>query len=287
MQAMTDSDSIQALTALGFTGVEAEVYVALLRHSPATGYRIAQALGRPAAGVYKTLESLARKGAVLVEEGAGRACRAVPPDELLARLDRSFEQRKAEAERALSELRAAPEDQRIYQLRTREQVLERCRAMLERCEQIALVDVFPGPLAAVRADLEAAAARGARVAVQVYEPAEVAGARINQFAWGRQILERAPWQLLIVLVDGAELLWALFEPGGREVRQAFWTNSAALAYPLHGFVATEFVFGAVMSDPDLPPEVREIVRKHSGFIPGIFSVRGYELLMAAYPSPGE
>jgi HTH-type transcriptional regulator, sugar sensing transcriptional regulator len=58
---------LDSLISLGFTPLEAEVYVCLVQDSPATGYRIAQTVGRPVAGIYKTIESLANKG-------QGRCC---------------------------------------------------------------------------------------------------------------------------------------------------------------------------------------------------------------------
>src|SRR5438874_1780106 len=83
---MGDQDLIRALVELGVTGLEAEVYTFLLQESPATGYRAAQALGRPVAGIYKALEALAHRGAVVVEEGTTRQYRSVPGEELLGGL---------------------------------------------------------------------------------------------------------------------------------------------------------------------------------------------------------
>src|SRR5436190_9967806 len=111
-------DTFQSLTGLGFTELEAEVYVSLLRHSPATGYRVAQSIGRPVANTYKAIESLQYKGAVLVDEGSNRLCRAVPAEELLAQIERSFQHRRQEAAKALASLHAAPEDDRVYQLQS-------------------------------------------------------------------------------------------------------------------------------------------------------------------------
>ena len=45
---MTEPKCVQTLVALGLTALEGEVYTLLLRESPATGYRVAQALGKPA-----------------------------------------------------------------------------------------------------------------------------------------------------------------------------------------------------------------------------------------------
>ena len=91
---MQQSKSIQTLIDLGFTNLEAEIYTFLLQESPATGYRIAQAIGKPAANTYKTVQSLEKKGALLVDDSEKRLCRAVPADELLNRLERQFSERK-------------------------------------------------------------------------------------------------------------------------------------------------------------------------------------------------
>jgi hypothetical protein len=55
----TTDKSVQALQDPGFTGLEAQVYVFLLRHAPATGYRISHAIGKPTANTYKALAELA------------------------------------------------------------------------------------------------------------------------------------------------------------------------------------------------------------------------------------
>jgi len=74
---MAVRDSVKALADLGFTNLEAEIYAFLLQESPATGYRIAQAIGKPAANTYKAIQSLEQKGAVIVEAGSSRMCRAI------------------------------------------------------------------------------------------------------------------------------------------------------------------------------------------------------------------
>ena len=63
---------------MGLNALEAEVYAQLLKESPLTGYGVAKALGKPAANVYKAIDTLADKGAVIVDEGGTRQCRAVP-----------------------------------------------------------------------------------------------------------------------------------------------------------------------------------------------------------------
>jgi sugar-specific transcriptional regulator TrmB len=275
---MADDEAVRALVALGFTGLEAEVYACLARESPATGYRVAQTLGKPVAGIYKTIESLVNKGAVMVEEGASRLCRAMPPDELLGRLERHFRERKSAAERALAELPGAPEDDRVYQLRSLDQVFERGRAMIEAAERLVVVDGFLLPLERLRPELEGAAARGVRVAVLTYEAAEFAGARMIRF--GQQnhpLITTFPGSWLNLVVDGSELLLAFFTRPADRLQLAVWSRSPFLAWSLHAYMISEFNYLTTLNDPDTPPETRRVAQRHRRFFP--LDVPGYQRLL--------
>src|SRR5262249_7999296 len=255
-------EPFQSLTGLGFTELEAEVYVSLLQHSPATGYRVAQSIGRPVANTYKAIESLQQKGAILVDEGASRLCRAVPAEELLAQLERGFQRRRQEAAHALASVRAAPEDDRVYQLQSVEQVFERCRRMLDGCEQAAVLDIFPKPLEELREAVEGAARRGVRVAVKAYAPAALAGAHIVVHPQGRLSLRRWPGQWLNVVTDGREHLLAFLTPDVRGLHQAVWSGSPYLSWVYHSAVGAELVLAAVqrsLEDGATAAELRDVV----------------------------
>jgi len=105
--AMRDSPK-DALTSLGMNDLDAEVYLFLLPSEPMTAYRIGQSIGRPTANVYKAVESLARRGAVVVEDGEQRTVRAVAPDDLARQLERDFRASLDRAKSALAELPPPP-----------------------------------------------------------------------------------------------------------------------------------------------------------------------------------
>jgi sugar-specific transcriptional regulator TrmB len=276
------TDEIHALSELGFTNLEAEVYAALLRESTSTGYRIARTLGKPAANTYKAIESLAHKGAVLVDEGASRRCRAVPPDELLARLGREFAERREQAARALARVREAPADDRVYHMRSREQVVERARQMLERAREVAIVDAFPGPLETLRHDLERAAERGVAIAVKAYAPADVAGVEIVYAPRGEVILGRWPGEWVNVVVDGAEHLLAFLAPDG-SVSQAVWSGSAYLSWVYHSAVSSELILAAVEDGLErgaTPARLRERLARFGRF--KALEAPGYQTLLRRF-----
>ena len=252
------AQAIQALSELGFNGLEAEIYVFLQRESPATGYRVAQALGKPAANVYKAVETLLAKGAVELEKGKTRQLRPVPYRELLQRLERRYRDHLSVAETSLSELPGPAEDVRIYHLQTRDHVLSRCRAMLESAEQIAVLDIFPEPFAALESDLQAAVDRGLEVVIRLYSPHDIAGARVVLSPDAVEIRQRFPAQWLNLVIDAAEYLMAVLQTGSGEVVQALWTASPVLSYVRHSSLLSEIGFAAVRRDLEAKAELSEI-----------------------------
>ena len=226
MQITSDqNEAEQALTALGFTELEARVYCALLASGPATGYRLAKLVGKAPPNVYQALAALGRKAAVLVDQTEPRTWRAA---------------RQAEAERRLASLAVAPADDRLYQITDPDQVLERARAMLAGAKDIVLFDLFDAPLAALRPELEATAARGVTVAGLVYGPsAPMAGVTARAAAGAAIARDRWPGVQLSLVVDAAEHLVALMTPAMDGVRRAIWSDSAYLSCLQHSGLSAE------------------------------------------------
>lgn len=239
---------LDALLPLGFTELEASVYACLLRESPATGYRVSHAIGRPTANTYKALTALAQKGAVVIDDSDSKLCRAVPPDELLSNLERRFHADKARALAALQNIGQSSGDDRVYQLQAAPQVLERARAMLKQARALVLLDVFPGPLAALR-DAIAAAARKVRVVAKVYEPLQIANLTCVPAVDAARVLQAWPGQQLSLAVDAQEHLLALFASDMNSVHQAVTSRSTFLSCMQHNHLAAELTM-TLQQQPD-------------------------------------
>jgi sugar-specific transcriptional regulator TrmB len=224
---------------LGFTNLEAEIYAFLLQESPATGYRIAQAIGKPAANTYKAIQTLEQKGAVIVEDGTSRMCRAVSSEELLSRLSREFETKRISALTSLSALNHPSADDRIYQIRSRDQVFQRAREMLVEATQVAL-GILPSKFVQDLADeLLAATERGVDVALKSDQAVRVEGVEIVPEATGQRA--RDTFQLV---VDGDQTLIATFDDAGG-LLQAIWSRSPMLAVTHHEGLAAELCLAVV------------------------------------------
>lgn len=242
-----------ALAELGFTDTEARLYCELLRGGPATGYRLAQAVGKAPANAYQALSALAQKGAVLVEEGEPRTFRAARPEELLAALATGFDRRRAAAEQALADLAGPEADERVYQLKSAEQALQRARAMIDAAREIVLFDLFPGPFAELRPALDQAAQRGVAVAGLVYAPTVAGPGVVCVASPGAGFVGRRwPGAQLTLVADAAETLTALLPADAGAAVRAVWSDSAYLACLQHNGLASELRLSAVAPDDDDP-----------------------------------
>ena len=264
-----------SLVPLGFTELESSAYLFLLRESPATGYRVAQGIGKPVANTYKAIESLREKGAVVVETTEGKLVRAVPANELLRRIDSDFDRRRKRAFQALSSVATTPNDDSVYRLGELEQVYERCRAMLRRATNVVALDLFPAPFRALRADIERSVARGVMVALQVYEPVELRGAEVVVNARAPQVLSRWSGQWINIARDSAEHLVALLNADADRIEHATWTASAFLSHIAYSGLIGEITAAALMnaSARDLRRVVKRMARYAAVSSTGVRSLR--------------
>lgn len=230
-----------ALQQLGLTPAEAEIYGFLLQESPATGYRIAQAVGRPVSNVYKSIEALESKGALMIaDDESHRAARAVPIEEFTARLrsrlDAACEEAREEFE---AESEAVPDDL-LYRLGDREQAIERIRAMLRSAAQFVVASIAPALIDTLRAELAEAAER-IPVTVKVFEPVKIAGVEVIVDPRGEAPFASGPGEWCILNIDGREFLQALVDSAGGELHTGHWTTNPMLAWATYSGICSDLV----------------------------------------------
>jgi len=235
-----NTEQIKPLIDLGFTEIEARVYLCLLQRSPLTGYAIAKAIGKATANTYKAIEGLARKDAIMVDEGESRLCRAVQPEDMLRRIRTNFERRSRQALDLMSNLRTHREDQRIYQLKSSNQVLDKVRKMLTDAREVVVADLFPAAVNVLRADLINTAKRGIKVWVSVYESVDLGEAQIMLSRAREYAVTQWPGTHLALVCDAEQHLYALLSADLTDVEQAIWSESTYLSCMAHNHLAAEF-----------------------------------------------
>jgi sugar-specific transcriptional regulator TrmB len=272
----TNTNPEAALSALGFTDIEAAVYCELLRAGACTGYKVSQAIGKAPANVYQALAGLTQRGAVMLDDGDTRVYRATAPDELLTGLRREFEGSRAQAQRSLATLESPTADDRIYQLKSPVQLYERAAQLVNNARQILLFDLFPQPLEQLLPLLLQAHARGVTVAGLCYGERPAVGFHVSQGRTDAAVFERWPGMQLSLVADAREHLLALISSDGASVRHGVWSDSAYLACLQHSGLAAEI---RLLANPPAGGGALGHLSLLHAYPPGL------QTLLGPYPAP--
>lgn len=250
-------DLAAALVELGLTPAEAEVYAFLLSESPATGYRIAQAIGRPVGNVYKAVEALEAKGAALVaDDDDHRVARAVPLAHFAALLRDRVQTACAAAQSAADSLSVksppADFDDRVYRLTGAGQFIARARALIDEAATFLLALGAPAAYDPIADALVAAAARGIPVAVKSLVPIDLPGVRVIEDHRGQTALFNAPGHWLSINADGGQVLEAMLDPDTGDVLTGYWTRHPLIAWTSYTGLYSRLILEDLRANPASP-----------------------------------
>jgi sugar-specific transcriptional regulator TrmB len=247
------------LSILGFNALEQQAYAALLKAPGQTGYKLAQTLKKPVANIYKALESLLAKGAVLVEDGDPAVYRATPIAELFDTLETELREQRKAALRQFGDRNPAP-DERVYRLGSRDQTIQRARRMVASSTQVLLLDIFPNLVSELSTEISAAAARGVNIVGQIYAPAQISGTMLTLRYEGDQVLQRWAGDWMNLVADGQELLISLLERSGKGLHQAVWTRSPYLVWSYHSALYAEILLSRLRVEIENGSGKRKLLR---------------------------
>jgi HTH-type transcriptional regulator, sugar sensing transcriptional regulator len=270
---MKKPSSANPLVDLGLTELESDIYAYLVENSPATGYRIAQKINKPRANAYEALRSLTEKGAVIVEDAGTQSFRALPPNEFLNQLDQRFQKSKARAAAALSKLKPAAADEKIYRLQSAAQVYQKLKAMLLKSETIVLLDLFPAAVDMIGDAVEETAARGVNVLVKLYRPTPLRRCRVVVAGDGEATMERWPGTWVNGIVDGREHLISLLSKNDGQALEAIWSGNAYLSIVYHSALYFEILHSALRENNaaqkiQLSRNYRQMAKLGAAQVPG-------------------
>jgi sugar-specific transcriptional regulator TrmB len=268
-----------SLMGFGFTEMESKLYCELLRSGPASGYRLAQRIGKAAANVYQALKTLVHKGAITASEGMGEATTysPTPPDELLSMLRHTFEARQQSARTTLENIRTPVSDERVYSVPSVALVFERARSMLAQAEKIVLIDFFPAIRDMLSDEIDAVRARGVTVAGIAYEERHVDPLMPLNPESTDLVVSRWAGDGLMLVVDGCQLLLAQIARDRSSVLNAVWTDSSFLSCIVHSGMAADIRMAALRADPGDPMQVLTLQQSRP---------RGLEQNLRAKAEPG-
>lgn len=203
------------LRELGFSQYEAQVYVALVREGAQNGNEVAKHARVPSSKVYSALDKLAAAGFVQsISRGASRLWTALPPEELVPRLRRQFNEPIDFLSDELPKVRSSEPSQPFLTLGGIEPTREAAAALIDAAEAELHVSCWPEDLEAFRDNLAAAHERGVLVYGMLYGEVETPPGSWLHHHYEDIVGQRVGGRLLALVIDDREALIARIPEGG-------------------------------------------------------------------------
>ncbi|KTF17918.1 TrmB family transcriptional regulator [Pseudoalteromonas sp. H105] len=229
---------------LGFTLLESDIYCYLLRHGLSTGYSIAKGINKPAANVYKALDTLSQKGGVVASQGASKSFNAIHWKELLSSQKKQFEQGLSDLSEKLKLVERHDTDEQVYQVDNSAQVIDHALSLIKNANKLVLADIEPDAISLFASALVEAANRGVEVRIKAYEEIELTGVHVTLRRHGSDIHKKSTDVSFTICIDGFEFSTAMLAQNNFRVIQAFRSQSALMNSIVHNYV----LYGQVLTE---------------------------------------
>jgi sugar-specific transcriptional regulator TrmB len=198
----------------------------------------------------------------------------VPPSEVLSQFERRSSSMLKRVGNVFKHIDCSdsPPAPSLYNLENTSQVLSRSVTLIEKAETSLSLTSDRFPLLHLSAYLAEASRRGVNVLVNSYAPIDIPGC--DCICWERrQERERLPGNLIMMAVDGREMVSAFFTPENRVI-SAFWINNPYIVTILHHGRSADTILARILNllKQDITMEefsgtILELTNKHIYTIP--------------------
>lgn len=277
---MKDVELIGLLVNIGFSQVEANVYLALLKESPLTGYKIASIISKSRSNVYQALKSLEQKGAVVkLQGGRNMSYKAVSVERVLQAKERKFQNMKSEVIEAFKNLNTEEGNDEIYNLQNMEQVYAKTNDIIRNTKRIIFVETPKILLPRIKKSLLQAVERGVTVTVYSDDIEELEGCDVIKFApvvLADQKYNSWPIDWFCAAADGSEFIIATTRNQQEELVHALYSCNKFIAGWIYSDMLYQIGFNFIFdlfkkgfSRDAIWHELENYVRKYVHIAPGI------------------
>jgi HTH-type transcriptional regulator, sugar sensing transcriptional regulator len=216
-------DTFTNLKKLGFSQYEAGCYMALVSHHPVNGSQLSKISGIARSRIYDVLRNLNSKGYVL-EVNAGQYV-PLPPDELVKRLQRDFDNNIDKFEDQIAKTSQKNDFEYVWTITGYDNVMEKARTLIKDAQEEIYIRLFPKADRNLSKHLLAADKRGVKIRyiamgkteakfdIQVIHPDHD---HLQKIIGGRSI---------DIIIDKKEALVGIFQTGNEDNSPVNWTRN--------------------------------------------------------------
>lgn len=236
---------LETLKNLHFTEYEAKAYLTLLEDSPLTGYAVAKNSGVPRSKIYEVLDSLTKRGDILVSPGNTPQYTPVPAKELIKNRRMKAEENFELAEKSLAEFVSSANDrENIWNITGRNEILDKVKACISSAEKRILLEIWKEEFKELESDLRQAAKRGVTITIMAYGEIISDFANVYLHYMGDKITEEYGGRWIVISGDDSEVVTGIVSLG--EDSRAAWTMHGGLVMPITEFVIHDLYLMEIM-----------------------------------------
>lgn len=260
---MVLENGISLLNKIGLTDAEAKVYLTLLKRGSLSGYETSKLSAVPRSKIYNILESLVMKGFILYseEENANRYA-AVPMEEISERVRHDTDVTLGELKTQLQDYRAQTDMDEFWRIREYENVLSKCRSILNTTEEELLLQIWAEDLPNLLPEIQQLEKRGVRLGI-VYFGEEESVPLMNYCRHGmlHEKKEEMGGRFLTLVSDNREVVFGQIISDA--VSEVIWTKSKPMVAMAAECVRHDLYFykGADMFKSEMQHELGEDFHK--------------------------
>ncbi len=241
-----NNDSIEKLVKIGFSEYEAKAYIALLRESPVTGYKLSQLSGVPRSMIYEVMDKLTARGAAMTLRQSGATKYApVPAAEFFDQLQREHEELTNSLKAELAALASAPDLEYVWNIEGHQNIMAKAMEMIDQAETRVYLAFLPATFADLQSALMGAIRRGVRVVVYTTGSLDLPGGQVVVAPLSEEAFSQTEGLGLILVVDGEEVLIGEWLTATRA--RASWTSSPLLVFVAEHHLRTDLYLPRILA----------------------------------------
>lgn len=237
---------IDILKDLNFTEYEAKAYLALLAHSPLTGYAVAKNSGVPRSKIYEVLDNLIARGDVIASLGDTPLYKALPAKDMItARKARTAETFEA-AEASLKNFEQSADDrENIWNITGRNAILQKVNECILSAEKRILIEIWAEDFFDISSSLEKAASNGVDIKIIAYGDINAPYASVYPHDMSDEITNEYGGRWIVFSADDKEVVAGAVSLGNES--RAASTKHQGLVMPITEVVIHDLYIAEIMN----------------------------------------
>ena len=189
---------IDKLQKIGFTKIEAQIYIELLKSKGLTGYQIAKNLNVSRSTVYPALDVMYKKGYIMLLQGEAQTYIAEEPDVLLKRLNEEFVDNTKNLKTELKGIKVDNQEEKFISVSGFDQTITKVKELLASAKEEVIMNI-DGGIQYFKDDIIKLRKRGVRVIIFSFAEFDTEDLDIEFYT--HRLMKRMEISRIMVVVD--------------------------------------------------------------------------------------